>query len=110
MSSSTLLQIKIILHKSFYALFAPNNNKKWKISEFVYESVTNQIVYLIRYMINLSFIFMNFYELNTKNKDINLHCGFYILFIHNQTKKINQMNIYFQPFLYLAPSSDLSVS
>jgi hypothetical protein len=53
---------------------------------------------------------MNFYELNTKNKDINLHCGFYILFIHNQTKKINQMNIYFQPFLYLAPSSDLSVS
>jgi hypothetical protein len=41
---------------------------------------------------------MNLYRLNTKNKNMNLHCGFYILFIDNQKKKTNQINIYFQVF------------
>jgi hypothetical protein len=30
---------------------------------------------------------MNLYKLNAKNKNMNLHSRFYILFIHNQRKR-----------------------
>lgn len=38
------------------------------------------------YIINLRFTFMNLYKPNIKNK--NLYNRFYILFIHNQPKKL----------------------
>jgi hypothetical protein len=44
---------------------------------------------------------MNLYKLNTKNKNMNLHRRFYILFIHNQRKKAKnniQVSTRFHPY------------
>jgi hypothetical protein len=34
---------------------------------------------------------MNLYKLDVKNKNINLYCRFYILFIHNQRKTTKKL-------------------
>jgi hypothetical protein len=44
---------------------------------------------------------MNLYKLNAKNKNINLHSRFYILFIHNQRKKTKKQYPNKYPFLSL---------
>jgi hypothetical protein len=36
---------------------------------------------------------MILYHLNARNKSIHLHIIFYILFIHNQSKKMKKFNI-----------------
>jgi hypothetical protein len=77
-----------ILYKLFYVLFAPYNTKVEKIIEFVSESIS-KFIYII--WKNIVWIwglpFMNLNKLNIKNKNTNLYCIFYILFIYN--KKFN---------------------
>jgi hypothetical protein len=36
-------------------------------------------------------MFTNLYKFNAKNKNTNLHCRFYIVFVHNQSKKTKQL-------------------
>jgi hypothetical protein len=40
---------------------------------------------------NLMFIFLKINSLNAKNKNINLHSKFYMLFIHNRRKKTKNL-------------------
>ena len=73
-----------ILHKLFYALFAPYNKKSEKNTEFVSESIPNFISIIWE---NIGWIwglpFLNLYKLNAQNKNTNLYTRFYILFIRN---------------------------
>ena len=73
-----------ILYKLFYVLFAPYNTKSWKITEFISESIPKFISIIWE---NVGWIwglpFMNLYKLDVKNKNTNLYCRLYILFIRN---------------------------
>jgi hypothetical protein len=40
---------------------------------------------------NLMFIFLKINSLNAKNKNINLHSKFYMLFVHNKKKKTKNL-------------------
>jgi hypothetical protein len=88
-----------LLYKLFYVLFAPYNTKSWKITEFVSESIPKFISIIWK---NVGWIwglpFMNLNKLDVKNKNTNLYCIFYILFIRNQRKNWLPNKYCFRPF------------
>jgi hypothetical protein len=86
----------------FICYFLPTI-KKWKNTEFVFESIPNiYIYYLNKYMMNLRFTFYESLQvqmLNVNNRNTNLYGRFYILFIRNKKrpKTYYQINT-FLPF------------
>jgi hypothetical protein len=65
----------------------PTTRNVEKITEFISESIPKFISIIWE---NIGWIwglpFMNFYKLDVKNKNTNLYCRLYILFIRNQRK------------------------
>jgi hypothetical protein len=75
-----------ILYNWFMHYLLPTTKRR-KLSESIYVSISEfYIYYLTRYVITLRFTFINLYKLDAKNKNMNLHISFYILFIHNKRK------------------------
>ena len=74
-----------ILHKLFYALFAPYNKKSEKKYRICFRIHTEFYIYHLRkYRMNL-------YKLNAQNKNTNLYIRFYIIFIRNQRKTTKKL-------------------
>ena len=70
----------------------PTTQKVEKITEFISESIPMFISIIWE---NIGWIwglpFMNLYKLDVKNKNTNLYCRFYILFIRNQRKTTKKL-------------------
>jgi hypothetical protein len=88
MLSSALVRIWIKYYTNclmYYLL--PTTRNVEKITEFISESIPKFISIIWE---NIWWIwclpFMNLYKLDVKNKNTNLYCRFYILFIRNQRK------------------------
>jgi hypothetical protein len=70
----------------------PTTQKVEKITEFISESIPKFISIIwenIGWIWGLSF--MNLNKMDVKNKNTNLYCIFYILFIHNQRKTTKKL-------------------
>jgi hypothetical protein len=85
-----------------YYLFS-TTQKVEKFTEFVSESIPKFISIIWE---NVGWIwglpFMNLNKLDIKNKNTNLYCIFYILFIHNQRKNWLPNKYRFRPFSSLS--------
>ena len=93
MLSSTLVQIWIKYYISCFMYYLlPTTQKVEKITEFVSESIPKFISIIWE---NVGWIwglpFMNLNKLDVKNKNTNLYCIFYILFIRNQRKMTKKL-------------------
>ena len=106
MLSSTLVQtwIKYYINCFMYYLL-PTTQKVEKITEFISESIPKFISIIWE---NVGWIwglpFMNLNKLDVKNKNTNLYCIFYILFIRNQRKNWLPNKYRFRPFSSLRGS------
>ena len=106
MLSSTLVQIWIKYYISCFMYYLlPITQKVEKITEFVSESIPKFICIIWE---NIGWIwglpFMNLNKLDVKNKNTNLYCIFYILFIRNQRKNWLPNKYRFRPFSSLLPA------
>jgi hypothetical protein len=100
MLSSTLVQIWIKYYISCFMYYLLSKTQKVeKITEFFSESIPKFISIIWE---NVGWIwglpFMNLNKLDVKNKNINLYCIFYILFIRNQRKNWLPNKYRFRPF------------
>jgi hypothetical protein len=104
MLSSTLVQIWIKYYISCFMYYLlPTTQKVEKITEFISESIPKFISIIwenVGWIWGLPFMILN--KLNVKNKNTNLYCIFYILFIHNQRKNWLPNKYRFRPFSSLA--------
>ena len=106
MLSSTLVQIWIKYYiNCFMYYLLPTTQKVEKITEFISESIPKFISIIWE---NIGWIwglpFMNLNKLDVKNKNTNLYCIFYILFIRNQRKNWLPNKYRFRPFSSLGLS------
>ena len=111
MLSSTLVQIWIKYYiNCFMYYLLPTTQKVEKITEFVSESIPKFISIIWE---NIGWIwglpFMNLNKLDVKNKNTNLYCIFYILFIRNQRKNWLPNKYRFRPFSSLVLGSLKSI-
>jgi hypothetical protein len=107
MLSSTLVEIWIKYYISCFMYYLlPTTQKVEKITEFVSESIPKFISIIWE---NVGWIwglpFMNLNKLDAKNKNTNLYCIFYFLFIRNQRKNWLPNKYRFRPFSSLLKSA-----
>jgi hypothetical protein len=111
MVSSTLVQIWIKYYISCFMYYLLSTTQKVeKFTEFVSESIPKLISIIwenIGWIWGLSF--MNLNKLDVKNKNTNLYCIFYILFIRNQRKNWLPNKYRFRPFSSLPTCPDSTV-
>jgi hypothetical protein len=108
MLSSTIVQIWIKYYISCFMYYLLSTTQKVeKITEFVSESIPKFISIIWK---NVGWIwglsFMNLNKLDVKNKNINLYCIFYVLFIRNQRKNWLPNKYRFRPFSSLLGGTD----